>query len=77
MNIISGVHGLPNGATQVAKDLFDADVMRFGGVSGVRVLNFPDMALLEITNLLRGQGTTIGGFCDSGACLAPCRRGVE
>jgi len=21
--------------------------------------------------LLRGPGTTIGGFCDSGACLAP------
>lgn len=71
VNIISGVHGFPNGSTQAARDLFDADVLRFGSISGVRVFNFPDMAPLEITNLLRGEGTTIGGFCDSGACLAP------
>jgi hypothetical protein len=31
-------------ATQVAKNLLDADVMNFGGVSGELVLNFLDIA---------------------------------
>jgi hypothetical protein len=71
VNIISGVHGSPSGLTEVANDLFKADVMRFGNIPGVKVYNFAEMSPQEITTLLRGPGTTIGGFCDSGACLAP------
>jgi uncharacterized protein RhaS with RHS repeats len=73
VNIISGVHGTPAGATLPALDLFKADVARFGRIPGVQVYNFPAMTPGQITNLLRAPGTTIGGFCDSGACLAPFR----
>ena len=71
VNIISGVHGTPSGATIPDLDLFKADVARFGSMPGVHVHNFTDMTSKQMTNLLRGPGTTIGGFCDSGACLAP------
>jgi RHS repeat-associated protein len=71
VNIISGVHGTRSGATIADASLFRADVARFGNIPGVRVHNFPEMPSTQLTNLLRGPGTTIGGFCDSGACLAP------
>jgi hypothetical protein len=71
VNIISGVHGTPSGATIPALDLFKADVARFGAIPGVAVHDFTAMSPAQLTDLLRGPGTTIGAFCDSGACLAP------
>lgn len=71
VNIISGVHGTPGGATIADLSLFRADLARFGAIPGVRVHNFTEMTPTQLTDLLRGGGTTIGGFCDSGACLAP------
>jgi filamentous hemagglutinin len=71
VNIISGVHGLPNGTTIIDRTLYEADAARFGNLSGVNVYNFPDLTPRQITDLLNGKGTTIGGFCNSGACLAP------
>jgi hypothetical protein len=73
VNIISGVHGTPSGATIADLSLFNADVARFGNMPGVNVYNFTEMSSQQLTNLLRGPGTTIGGFCDSGACLAPLK----
>lgn len=73
VNIISGVHGMPSDVTISAPDLFKADVARFGGIPGVRVYDFNALSPAQRTDLLRGPGTTIGGFCDSGACLAPYR----
>ena len=70
VNIISGAHGSPN---QMIPDagMFKADVARFGNVPGVKVHDITKMKSSEISDLLNGPGTTIGGFCDSGACLKP------
>jgi RHS repeat-associated protein len=73
VNIISGVHGTPTGATIADLSLYKADVARFGNMPGVNVYNFTEMSSQQLTNLLRGPGTTIGGFCESGVCLAPFR----
>jgi hypothetical protein len=50
-----------------------ADVVNFGDIPGVTVYNFTEMTSKQLTVLLRGPGATIGGVCDSGACLAPFR----
>ncbi len=71
VNIISGVHGLPDGSTLVDRSLYEADVVRFGDHPGVTVHSFPEMAPEQINGLLNGPGTTIGGFCNSGVCLEP------
>lgn len=71
VNIISGVHGLADGSTIADRSLFEADLARFGNVPGVNVFNFPELTPAQLNSLLRGEGTTIGGFCNSGACLAP------
>ena len=36
-------------------------------------IDITTLAELAIAGLLRGPGTTIGAFCNSGACLAPLR----
>lgn len=71
VNIISGVHGLTDGSTIVDRSLFEADLARFGNVPGVNVFNFPELTPAQLNSLLKGEGTTIGGFCNSGVCLAP------
>ena len=72
VNIISGVHGSSDGTTEEAYSMYTDDVQKFGGMPGVTVYNFPDIVQTgQITNLLNGPGLTIGGFCNSEACLAP------
>jgi hypothetical protein len=53
--------------------LFEADVLRFGSLTGVNIVNVAKMTPVEIANVLRAQGTTVGAFCNSGICLAPFR----
>jgi hypothetical protein len=48
-----------------------ADVARFGDWPGVTIHNVPEMTAEEITAVLNGPGTIIGGFCNSAICLAP------
>ncbi len=69
VNVISGVHGLPNGSTIVDASMYADDVARFGNLPGVTVHNLPTMTPAQVSGLLNGPGTTIGAFCDSGACL--------
>jgi hypothetical protein len=69
VNILTGVHGLANGTTIADFSLYEADVSKFGGIPGVKVYNLPSMTPGQIGNLLNGPGTTIGAFCNSGACL--------
>jgi hypothetical protein len=64
VNIISGVHGLADGTTVVDASLYRDDVKAFGDLAGVFVHNFPDLTPAQITGLLNGEGTTIGGFCN-------------
>jgi hypothetical protein len=71
VNIITGVHGFPHGTTLPDISLYHADVLEFGGYPGVTVHNLPELTPTQINSLLNAPGTTIGGFCNSGACLAP------
>lgn len=69
VNIISGMLGLPDGSTIPDRGMYQLDVREFGQHSGVKVFNGPDMSPAEIRNVVNGPGTTIGGFCNSGASL--------
>jgi hypothetical protein len=69
VNILTGVHGLADGTTIADLSLYEADVATFGKIPGVNVYNLSSMTPGQIGSLLRGPGTTIGAFCNSGACL--------
>lgn len=71
VNILTGVHGTAAGQMLTDATLFQADVARFGNLPGVTVHNIPNMTPAQITSTLQSPATTIGGFCNSGACLAP------
>jgi hypothetical protein len=71
VNIISGVHGFLDGSTIPDLNLYTVDEEYFKGMPGVNVYDFTAMTPSQITGLLNGTGTTIGGFCNSGVCLAP------
>jgi hypothetical protein len=73
VNILSGAHGEASGLIRAERAFFEADRAAFGGLEGVNVFDITRMAPGEVSGLLRGPGTTIGAFCDSGACLAPFR----
>jgi hypothetical protein len=51
--------------------LYEADVATFGQFPGVQVYNVANMSPAAIAEVVNGPGTIIGGFCNSGACLAP------
>jgi hypothetical protein len=72
INILTGVHGSPNGTMSPEPNFMDADELEFyNGVPGIRIYNVPSMSDADITRLLNGPNTTIGGFCNSAACLKP------
>jgi hypothetical protein len=74
VNIITGVHGNVDGtiaSIDAEMHLFDVDT--FGEIPGVTVHNFPELTPDQLKVLLNGKDTVIGGFCSSGACLAPYR----
>jgi RHS repeat-associated protein len=73
VNLISGVHGATDGSMIIDLQMHADDVARFGGLDGVTVHNMSELTSQELGSLLNGPGTTIGGFCNSGACLAPYR----
>jgi hypothetical protein len=68
VNILTGVHDLADGTTIADYSLYDADVATFGRIRGVNIYNVPSMTSGEIGSVLNGPGTTIGTFCNSGAC---------
>jgi hypothetical protein len=72
VNIITGVHGNVDGTiASVDSQMHQLDVLKFGEIPGVTVHNFPDLTAGQLKGLLNGTDTVIGGFCSSGACLAP------
>jgi RHS repeat-associated protein len=71
IKIISGVHGFADGTTAIDLGMFQFDAASLGSYEGVEVFNFAALSPSEITGLVNGSGTIIGGFCNSGACLAP------
>lgn len=73
VNILSGVHGTPEGLMPPEPSFFASDVARFGDIEGVTVHDITAMSTDEITSVLQSPGTTIGAFCNSGPRLAPYR----
>lgn len=71
VNIISGVHGDVNGAVIIDRQMYLDDVAAFGEIPGVTVHDFSSLSSEQLNALLNGADTTIGGFCNSGICLAP------
>ena len=70
VHILTGAHGLPDGSLVPASSLFVDDVRSFGHLPGVIVHDLLNMAPAEVSRVLNSPGTIIGGFCNSGACLA-------
>jgi hypothetical protein len=72
VNIITGVHGNVDGTiASIDPEMHLFDVDTFGEIPGVTVHNFPELTPDQLKALLNGKDTVIGGFCSSGACLAP------
>ncbi len=71
VHIFTGAHGLPNGSLVTDATLLADDVRAFGRLPGVQVHDLPSMSAAQVREILESPGTIIGGFCDSGACLAP------
>ena len=65
----SGVHGLPDGSMLSDLSMYEYDAATLGQHEGVRVFNVAEMSPGEISDVINGPGTIIGGFCNSGACL--------
>jgi hypothetical protein len=73
VNLIIGAHGAADGTWVASPKTYNIDARQCVNTPGVNVINFPSSAWNpgELNGILNGPGTTIGGFCDSGACLAP------
>ena len=69
IEIISGAHGFPDGSTKADYGMLKFDVDKFGSLPGVTVHDVNKLSKKEMTDLLEGPGTIIGGFCNSAACL--------
>jgi RHS repeat-associated protein len=74
VNILSGAHGLGNGAKIAEYEFFAADTEAFGHIPGVTVHNVMGMTESQIARTLNGSGTIIGAFCNSRACLGSMMR---
>lgn len=71
VDVLSGVHGFPNGTMQKELQFFADDVAKFGDLPGVTVHNINNMTKSQIQNVMKKDSTVIGAFCNSGACLKP------
>ncbi|CAN7455504.1 RHS repeat-associated core domain-containing protein [Rhizobium sp. LjRoot254] len=70
VDILTGVHGFPDGSMVPDAGMLAADVKAFGNIPGVRVHNVADMSADEIRSILTNStGTVICGFCDSAAAM--------
>ena len=71
VSILTGAHGAADGSLIADASMYADDLRAFGDLPGVHVYNVASMTPAEIGTVLNGPGTIIGGFCNSGACLAP------
>lgn len=70
VDILSGVHGRPDGSRKAAKQFYNHDVHAFGDLPGVNVHNIERMTLQEINAMVtESQHTVIAAFCHSAKCL--------
>lgn len=79
VNILTGAHGRADGFMEYDSSMTADDIQRFGHMEGVAVYDIGRLIEMgaageaQIRAMLRSTATTIGGFCNSGACLAPFR----
>ena len=71
VNILTGVHGTPDGSTIPHRPFFEDDMTTFGDLPGVTVHDISRMSDDEVQGVLNKPGVVIGAFCDSRACLEP------
>ena len=71
VHILTGAHGFPDGTIEADPRLFRDDVKEFGHRPGVHIHDLPAMSPAQIGEIVNAPGIIIGGFCDSGAFLAP------
>ncbi|MEL7296398.1 MAG: RHS repeat-associated core domain-containing protein, partial [Pseudomonadota bacterium] len=71
VHIFTGVHGAPTGSIVPDGALLLDDIEMFGDIPGVHIHDLSTISVDKAREILNGPGTIIGGFCDSGACLAP------
>src|SRR5262249_50134487 len=69
INILSGVHGAADGTMIPAPEFFQSDLAKFGDLPGVTVYDMTTLTPAQVNGMVNGPGTTIGAFCNSGACL--------
>ena len=69
VEILSGVHGFPDGTVVPDAGLFDADVASVGDLPGVTVHDLQALTPAQVDSILNDRGTIIGGFCASAICL--------
>ncbi len=70
INILTGVHVYADGTTEVEAQFFQADVAKFVDLDNVNVLDWDSVSSAQLQGMVNGPGTTIGAFCNSGACMA-------
>ncbi|TQF17842.1 hypothetical protein FJV41_01485 [Myxococcus llanfairpwllgwyngyllgogerychwyrndrobwllllantysiliogogogochensis] len=71
VHILSGAHGSRGGRITPAPNFLRDDKLRWRKNPNVKIHDITKMTPDEITNILRGEGTIVGGFCYSDICLAP------
>lgn len=71
VDILTGVHGSEAGVMRPDAALLAEDLATWGGTEGVNIHDIALLSVSEISAMLEGPGTTIGAFCNSGACLRP------
>ena len=67
--MLLGFHGKGDGTMQLGGELAVEDFRKWGDTPNVNVLDMRKMRTSEVTDVLNSSDTTIGGFCNSRACL--------
>jgi RHS repeat-associated protein len=70
VKLLTGAHGAVDGTWVADLGMFEFDAATLGQYEGVQVFNFAEMSPTAISEMINGPGTIVGGFCNSGACLA-------
>lgn len=71
VNLLTGVHGHPNGMLEEELGFLDSDLARWGGNPNINIQYIKGLTPDLVRGLLNSSDVTVGGFCNSAVCLAP------
>ena len=71
VHILTGAHGTARGGLIADAGMLADDIAEFGRMPGVHVHDVSSMTAAQIRAVMQRPGTIVGGFCNSGVCLAP------